>query len=396
VGATTGPVIVTTAGQASNSLSYTIVDGPQLSHLAPSWGPVATTVTLHGTNFGTAGSVMWHQDRDAPSGWIPVAHVSGTWADTSVQVVIPSGLATGFFTVERAGALSNGSPYTVGTEEVQYHHTDGIGSLRLVTGVQGHVLARHEYQPFGEEWLASPGNEDRIGFWGKELDKETGSGGWAALNDFGARYLHGATGRFTNVDPVLATDRSILDPQSWNRYVYVRNNPVRYVDPDGRLDYEATLLGRSLPVHIDDRLSKARQRELQKLVDAGIDTINKAKGLTGREKLIIKNIRTLTIDGSKKRSFVDERTNQLTLTPDFVLESSDEYLGSAIAHDGKHIDLFNRGGTSASRGLKAEVAAMQFQLEVGRKIGLSPDEERYIEGLIGNPEQLRQYVESQP
>jgi hypothetical protein len=91
VGATTGPVIVTTAGQASNSLGYTIVDGPQLSHLSPSWGPVATVATLHGTNFGTAGSVMWHQDRDAPSGWIPVAHVPGTWADTSLAVTVPAG-----------------------------------------------------------------------------------------------------------------------------------------------------------------------------------------------------------------------------------------------------------------------------------------------------------------
>jgi hypothetical protein len=28
--------------------------------------------------------------------------------------------------------------------------------------------------------------------------------------------------------------RNIADPQSWNRYLYVRNNPLRYVDPDGR------------------------------------------------------------------------------------------------------------------------------------------------------------------
>ena len=37
-------------------------------------------------------------------------------------------------------------------------------------------------------------------------------------------------------DPKPAS-ASFLDPQSWNRYVYARNNPLLYVDPDGR-DFE--------------------------------------------------------------------------------------------------------------------------------------------------------------
>jgi hypothetical protein len=32
----------------------------------------------------------------------------------------------------------------------------------------------------------------------------------------------------------MLIERNLADPQSWNRYVYVRNNPLRYVDPDGR------------------------------------------------------------------------------------------------------------------------------------------------------------------
>jgi RHS repeat-associated protein len=55
-----------------------------------------------------------------------------------------------------------------------------------------------------------------------------------ALDYFGARYLHSATGRFTAVDPLFTIPENIVDPQRWNRYVYVRNNPHRYVDPDGR------------------------------------------------------------------------------------------------------------------------------------------------------------------
>jgi hypothetical protein len=41
-------------------------------------------------------------------------------------------------------------------------------------------------------------------------------------------------GRFTTVDPVYTWKENLVDPQRWNRYAYVRNNPLRYTDPDGR------------------------------------------------------------------------------------------------------------------------------------------------------------------
>ena len=65
-------------------------------------------------------------------------------------------------------------------------------------------------------------------FTGKERDQETG------LDYFGARYFSGAQGRFTSPAPENAS--AFLypdDPQSWNGYSYARNNPLRYVDPDG-------------------------------------------------------------------------------------------------------------------------------------------------------------------
>ncbi len=33
---------------------------------------------------------------------------------------------------------------------------------------------------------------------------------------------------------MLDAEGAMTDPQRWNRYVYVRNNPLRYTDPDGR------------------------------------------------------------------------------------------------------------------------------------------------------------------
>lgn len=118
-------------------------------------------------------------------------------------------------------------------ERIRYVDTDAIGNVRVVTDEGGNVVERHDYLPFGEEWCGTavcgsvtPGQPKR--FTGKERDAETG------LDYFGARYHRAHLGRFTTVDPGQKTGENLVDPQRWNRYAYVRNNPLRYVDPDGR------------------------------------------------------------------------------------------------------------------------------------------------------------------
>lgn len=61
----------------------------------------------------------------------------------------------------------------------------------------------------------------------KERDIETG------LDYFRARYYGSIQGRFVGVDPLMKS-ASIADPQSFNRYSYVLNNPLILDDPDGR------------------------------------------------------------------------------------------------------------------------------------------------------------------
>jgi len=64
-------------------------------------------------------------------------------------------------------------------------------------------------------------------FTGKEHDSESG------LDNFGARYNSSAMGRFMSPDPLAGHTE---DPQTLNRYTYVRNNPLSLTDPTG-LDF---------------------------------------------------------------------------------------------------------------------------------------------------------------
>ncbi|HEV7743881.1 MAG TPA: RHS repeat-associated core domain-containing protein [Pyrinomonadaceae bacterium] len=106
---------------------------------------------------------------------------------------------------------------------------------------------RHDYLPFGEEiggaQLALLGgrttgqgytsDSTRQHFTGYEQDAETG------LNFAQARYQSSAQGRFTSVDP-LGASANTGDPQSFNRYSYVGNNPTNLSDPSGMQAYDSS------------------------------------------------------------------------------------------------------------------------------------------------------------
>jgi RHS repeat-associated protein len=118
---------------------------------------------------------------------------------------------------------------------VEYYHLDAIGNVRAVSDASGAVVERHDYLPFGEECTTGAcASNPQLGagtprkFTGKERDAETG------LDYFGARYYGSKIARFTTTDPAYTMAENVVDPQRWNRYAYVRNNPLRYTDPDGR------------------------------------------------------------------------------------------------------------------------------------------------------------------
>jgi len=114
----------------------------------------------------------------------------------------------------------------------RHYHVDHLGTPRLITDAGGYKVSLHTYWPFGAEARGSERDTERMKFTGHERDANPGAPG-QELDYMHARYYGGIEGRFLSVDPTWSSS-ALSQPQTWNRYSYVLNNPVRYTDPDGR------------------------------------------------------------------------------------------------------------------------------------------------------------------
>ncbi len=109
-----------------------------------------------------------------------------------------------------------------------YRHPDWLGSSRLASTPTRTVYYDGAYAPFGENY-AETGTTDRS-FTGQNQDLTPGSG---LLYDFPNRELHSTQGRWISPDPAGLGAVDPTNPQTWNRYAYVLNNPLALVDPSG-------------------------------------------------------------------------------------------------------------------------------------------------------------------
>lgn len=124
-----------------------------------------------------------------------------------------------------------------GSTQINWLVPDHLGTPRIILDQTGNFanVKRHDYLPFGEELYGGTGGRTpamgyvagdgvRQQFTQKERDIETG------LDYFEARYFSSTQGRFTSPDLLSGRPGS---PQSWNRYAYSINNPLKYIDPSG-------------------------------------------------------------------------------------------------------------------------------------------------------------------
>jgi RHS repeat-associated protein len=104
-----------------------------------------------------------------------------------------------------------------------------LGSVAIELDESAGVISYEEYYPYGgTAYLARTGvvqsSFKRYRYQGKERDEETG------LYYYGARYYACWLGRWLSVDPVTKNGGAFKT----NLFQFVRGNPLRYFDPDGK------------------------------------------------------------------------------------------------------------------------------------------------------------------
>ncbi len=113
--------------------------------------------------------------------------------------------------------LPSGSKY--------YYLFDGLGSIVGLTNSSGSEVNAYDYDPYGVILNETTGVANPFQYAGGYFESSTG------LVKFGTRYYNPPLGRWTQQDPVAG---SLGNPDSLNRYLYAKDDPVNMVDPSGR------------------------------------------------------------------------------------------------------------------------------------------------------------------
>ena len=151
-----------------------------------------------------------------------------------VSPMLPDTITTNIFIAgilriqkKHRGIIKDQVSQIVSKENIEYTIKDVLGSAAVITDPQGKVVQRYKYSPFGNIDYSKGSSDNNYQFTGKEIDPESG------LTYFGARYYNPVIGRWISRD---LESGHILKPQSFNKYVYCRNNPISRVDIDGSDD----------------------------------------------------------------------------------------------------------------------------------------------------------------
>jgi RHS repeat-associated protein len=185
----------------------------------PNWGSLASAngaaITYDGLGRMVEDLNGQYQFVYSPLGGQPLAYMVGQ-SHPGAYVPLPGG----------EFAMYNSSGL------FQYNHSDWLGSARLFSTPTRSAIAAMAYAPYGEgyaggqQWIQFTNSGDT---W-TVFDNENQTG---ALEDFTYRRYSPVQGRWISPDPAGLAAVDPTNPQSWNQYAYVTNNPLSLTDPAG-------------------------------------------------------------------------------------------------------------------------------------------------------------------
>ena len=282
---------------------------------------------------------------------------------------------------EQRIAMIDGNGY------MYFYMNDHLGSARQVWSENGWVREAYTYWAFGASRYEAIGVNQAYRYTGKPFDDDEG----LDLYYYGARYYDPATGRFLAVDPTASKY------PGWGPYVYTLNNPLKYVDPDGREVYSSFMDMKGDGVNDFQQLWGAKGDIGLGLAIAGIvatpwpfDDIAAISALAGRGALAIdaiefgeslveyaqnpstERLTLLVADGIAKfgvekfsrmlEAGIGNLTTAQLKAVLMELQAAGEILGAGIGNrkdeivtkDGVYIVIDNRGGARSGRSSQSQ------------------------------------------
>ena len=120
-------------------------------------------------------------------------------------------------------------------EETFFYHSDHLGSTSYITDDKANITQYDAYLPYGELLVDEHSSSEELPykFNGKQFDEETG------LYYYGARYMNPMASIWYGVDPLAEKYPNV------NGYCYTMDNPIKYLDPNGKQSENSIILARN-------------------------------------------------------------------------------------------------------------------------------------------------------
>jgi RHS repeat-associated protein len=242
--------------------------------------------------------------------------------------------------------------------------TDQVDSVKIVVNDSGNAVTKYEYLPYGETWIESGDLSNNAKYNSQELDKETG------YYFYNARHYDPEIARFVTADSVVDGEETTV---GWNRYCYVKGNPIVYKDPSGHrilVDTYDKKSGKNKNIEISEYLKKNKGSELSRAISYLKNSERFKKifnSLKNTDKLdvIIKFSTSSQFGDSMESKKSHEKVENLYWNKDqgYLLKSKAHELGHAYQYLNRKFNRF----------FQAETPAYPFSTKVGAMNDIESD-----------------------
>ena len=231
----------------------------------------------------------------------------------------------------------------VSTNALYFYGEDMLGTSRVIFTSAGVLCYDADFYPFGGERAYTNTCAQNYKFTGKERDSESN------LDNFGARYNSSQMGRFMSPDPLGG---KLTDPQTLNKYSYVRNNPITLTDPTGLYTVNCTEGAEKDQKKCNkaaDNFEKQRLKDLNSKHDDVRGAAAAWGGPTDKNGITVTFKSQAQVDADAGNTDPNTKVGAMvgpvpngSHTPEISAEFSESLGGSdlrqAIAHEGSHTE----------------------------------------------------------